>query len=177
MKTFNELKIGDYIFHKCKEFPLIVEPKRIVNIYKFHKETIFEICWFGSYAKCTITKLHVDNQYMNKDKVPDEHYDFNDFWYTTEHICESKTGIGHYIYNNAKDFDHREYEVIQENILFKDLDIEPDCIDGEYIERNIYFWRKNNNLILYKALYDDCPDGQYFVRHAEDFYNNFTKIY
>lgn len=27
---------------------------------------------------------------MNKDKVPDEHYDFNDFWYTTEHICESK---------------------------------------------------------------------------------------
>ena len=34
---------------------------------------------------------------MNKDKVPDEHYDFNDFLYTTEHICESKTGIGHYM--------------------------------------------------------------------------------
>ena len=80
-------------------------------------------------------------------------------------------------YNNAKDFDHREYEVIQENILFKDLDIEPDCIDGEYIERNNYYWRKNNNLILYKALYNDCPDGPYFVRHAEDFYDNFTKIY
>ena len=73
MKTFNELKIGDYIFHKCKEFPLLVEPKRILNIYEFYNETIFEICWFGSYAKCTVTKLHVEKQYMNKDKVPDEH--------------------------------------------------------------------------------------------------------
>ena len=41
MKTFNELKIGDYIFHKCKKLPLLVEPKRIVNIYEFYNETIF----------------------------------------------------------------------------------------------------------------------------------------
>ena len=43
MKTFNELKIGDYIFHKCKKLPLLVEPKRILNIYEFYNETIFEI--------------------------------------------------------------------------------------------------------------------------------------
>lgn len=52
-------RIGDYIFHKCKEFPLLIESKRILNIYEFYNETIFEICWFGSYAKCTVTKLHV----------------------------------------------------------------------------------------------------------------------
>lgn len=68
MKTFNELKIGDYIFHKCKKLPLLVEPKRIVNIYEFYNETIFEICWFGSYAKCTVTKLHVENNILIKIK-------------------------------------------------------------------------------------------------------------
>ena len=31
MKTFNDLKIGDYIFHKCKEFPLLVEPKKNIK--------------------------------------------------------------------------------------------------------------------------------------------------
>lgn len=177
MKTFKELKVGDYIFHKCKEFPLITDPKRILDIQEYDNGLILEICWFGIYAKSTKTKLYVDKQYIDKSKCPEKYYDINNFWYTTEHICENKTGIGHYIHNNAKDFEHREYEVIQENIMFKDLDIEPDCIDGEYIETNRYFWRKNNNLILYKALYDDCHDGPYFVRYAEDFYNNFTKIY
>lgn len=99
MKTFNELKVGDYIFHKCKEFHFLVEPKRILNIHENNNEFIFEICWFGKFANCTKTKLHVDKQYMNKSKIPDgEHgYDINYYWYTTEHICENKTGIGHYI--------------------------------------------------------------------------------
>ena len=69
----------------------------------------------------------------------------------------------------------KEYELVQEHLLFKDMDMEPDCIDGEYTEYPKYYWRKNQNLILYKALYDN-PDGPYFVRIAEDFSKNFTEI-
>lgn len=32
-----------------------------------------------------------------------------------------------------------------------------------------------SDFILYKALYDN-PDGPYFVRTKEDFYNNFTEV-
>lgn len=67
----------------------------------------------------------------------------------------------------------KEYILVSDKFMFKDKDTEPTCIDGEYNERDVYFWRKG--LILYKATYD-CPDGPYFARTPEDFYANFEEL-
>lgn len=80
----------------------------------------------------------------------------------------------------------KEYELIQENIIFKDFGLKITC-DDDNIEGGIFpeynkekiEWRGSKTtgekLVLYKALYFN-PDGPYFVRHAEDFFENFTEI-
>lgn len=75
----------------------------------------------------------------------------------------------------------KEYELIQDSILFKDFGLmiafDDEDVDGGGIfpdyNADKLEWR--NNLVLYKALYEN-PDGPYFVRHAEDFFENFTEI-
>lgn len=68
------------------------------------------------------------------------------------------------------------YDLVQEKILFKDIEIEPELCDGEYYEQNKYHWRGKDkeNFVLYKALYDN-PDGPYFIRHKKDWEDNFEK--
>lgn len=152
---------------------------RVVEIHDSLKEIILGICWFGNFSKDTFHYLHVSKEYINKDKIPDEHTgDTTEYWYQTEWTVENK-GIGKYIYNNTKDVEHREYELIQENILFKDIDLHvlPMGLCDSY--QPYYYWRGKGKeqLVLYKASYNDCSDGPYFVKHAEDFYKNFTRIY
>lgn len=177
MKKLKDIKEGDYIFHCCKEFPKMTQGMRVVEIHDTQKELILGICWFGGYVQDTFHYLHINKEYMNQDKFPDEHdRSLSEYWYQTEWDVENK-GIGRYIYKNAKDFEHREYELVQEHLLFKDIDLDPEFFDGEYLEHPNYYWRKNEDLVLYKAVYNDCPDGPYFVKHAKDFYENFKRIY
>lgn len=178
MKTLKDIKAGDYIFHCCKELPEMTQCMRVVEVHDSLKEIILGICWFGRYVQDTFHYLHVNKEYIDEDKFPDEHdRSLQEYWYQTEWNIENK-GIGRYIYNKSKDFEHREYEVIQEKLLFKDIDFHFLPMGLCEYKPN-YYWRGKGQekLILYKAVYEDCPDGPYFVRHAEDFYENFTRIY
>lgn len=168
-KTFRDLNIGDYIFH-CSDEHMIAQAYRIEDIEEFYDEWIFHICWFGEFSSSTKSKYIVKSYNLDKTRIDDDCRTY----YSPEHKCP-ETGPGDYIYNGEKNLDKREYKLIQENLLFKDMDMEPYSIDGEYTERPEYYWRRKQNLVLYKALYQN-PDGPYFVRHAEDFYKNFTRI-
>lgn len=168
-KTFGELNIGDYIFH-CSDEHKIAQAYRIEDIDEHYDVWVFHICWFGEFSNSTKSTYVVNVSDLGKSRIEAERIGY----YSSEHEC-SETGPGDYINNSEKDLDKREYELIQENLLFKDMDMEPYSIDGEYAERPEYYWRRKQNLVLYKALYPN-PDGPYFVRHAEDFYKNFTRI-
>lgn len=65
---------------------------------------------------------------------------------------------------------YKEYELIQEQILFKDY---KSIEDGN--EKLNWRGKDSETLVLYKALYDN-PDGPFFVRHLKDFNKNFTEI-
>ena len=65
---------------------------------------------------------------------------------------------------------YKEYELIQERILFKDY---KSIEDGN--EKLNWRGKDSETLVLYKALYDN-PDGPFFVRHFKDFNKNFTEI-
>lgn len=65
---------------------------------------------------------------------------------------------------------YKEYELIQERILFKDY---KSIEDGN--EKLNWRGKDSETLVLYKALYDN-PDGPFFVRHLKDFNKNFTEI-
>jgi len=77
------------------------------------------------------------------------------------------------------------YELIQDRILFKDVSDEEYDYDIEgrptSIIKREFDWRGKKDsypgeqLILYKALYEN-PDGPYFVRHIDDFYNSFEEV-
>ena len=176
MKALKDIKVGDYIFHCCYEFPKMTQGMRVIEVHDTQKEIILGICWFGGKVQDTFHYLHVSKEYINEYKFPDEHdMSLHEYWYQTEWKVENK-GIGKYIYKNAKDFEHREYELIQENLLFKDIDLSA-CYDDAYFKHPNYFWRRDENLILYKAVYKDCPNGPYFVKHEKDFYENFKRIY
>lgn len=168
-KTFGELNIGDYIFH-CSDEHKIAQAYRIEDIDEHYDVWVFHICWFGEFSNSTKSTYVVNVLDLGKSRIEAERIGY----YSSEHECP-ETGPGDYINNSEKDLDKREYELIQENLLFKDMDMEPYSIDGEYAERPEYYWRRKQNLVLYKALYPN-PDGPYFVRHAEDFYKNFTRI-
>ena len=170
-KTFRELNIGDYIFH-CSDEHRIAQAYRIEDIEEFYDEWIFYICWFGEFSSCTKSTHVVKSSDLDKTRIDDD--SIFKTYYSPEHECP-ETGPGDYIHNGENDLDKREYKLIQENILFKDMDMEPYSVDGEYAERPEYYWRRKQNLVLYKALYPN-QDGPYFVRHAEDFYKNFTRI-
>lgn len=73
------------------------------------------------------------------------------------------------------------YQLIQGRILFKDVDMEPALVDGEYYEQEKYYWRGKETdspiqeqFVLYKAAYNN-PDGPYFVRHKKDWDNEFEE--
>lgn len=68
----------------------------------------------------------------------------------------------------------KEYELVSDRLLFKDSKTELCSINDEISEREKYYWRKE--LVLYRALYE-CPDGPFFVRTREDFFNSFEKCH
>lgn len=172
-KTFRDLNIGDYIFY-CSDEPKIAQAYRIEDIDEHYDVWVFHVCWFGEFSNSTKSTYVVNVSDLDKSRIEDDRGQGRGHYYSPEHEC-SETGPGEYIHNGEKDLDKREYTLIQENVLFKDMDMEPYSVDGEYTERPEYYWRKKQNLVLYKALYPN-PDGLYFVRHAEDFYKNFTRI-
>ena len=55
------------------------------------------------------------------------------------------------------------YSLLTDNCMFKDINKETGKLE----------WRRG--LCLYKTEYNN-PDGEYFVRTKEDFYNNFKEI-
>lgn len=65
------------------------------------------------------------------------------------------------------------YELVQERILFKDIDT--NSLFNDEID---YSWRGKNTskeqFVLYKAAYQN-PDGPYFVRQKEDWDNEFEE--
>ena len=68
----------------------------------------------------------------------------------------------------------KEYELISDNFMLKDVEWEQFLPSGDKCKPyKTYKWRKG--LILYKALYDN-PDGPFFSRTKEDFFENFEEV-
>lgn len=67
------------------------------------------------------------------------------------------------------------YSLVSENFMFKDHEVVTINPEGDICYKclDVYAWRKG--LVLYKAEYDN-PDGPFFARTREDFYENFEPI-
>lgn len=177
MKTFRQLNIGDYIYHTSDQIPMTWHVYRITDVIEMEDEFIFKTSWFGQY-KYSSRDIHIPNESLDSDFIIEDY--INEFKYTT-HVNCGTTSIGKYIYNKAhnnKDFEHCEYELVQEHLLGKSIIHSeqiygPDSFDVDFIDT--YEWDRNSKFVLYKARYEN-QDGPFFFRHEKDFYNNFTKI-
>lgn len=167
MKKVTEIKVGDYIFHRCCDLPLMTQAFRVIKIDKSGNSYRLETMPFGD-SLCKPCIVDVEPEYIGGNKIP---YlgDTEQFWWQTE-WCVDNNGIGYYIDKNSDDAIKREYRLIQEDIDVVDL---IDCETRGISDIVRHNKDKEQGYILAQRM----SDNKYFTLDKNNFYKSFQRIY